>query len=176
MFLTDIKHQDKISEKNKEYIEYFNKKIGYVPNMFVTMMHSENALTAYYPFHKQESSLSKREQEAIALVVSQDNKAEYCLNNHTMIAKLNDFSYQEILELRNGTAHFDPKLNILVSLIKNIIEHKGSVDNYLLEKFYIEGYNQGNLVDALHVVGDNYITNFIGKVFKTPVDFPRHEL
>ena len=80
------------------------------------MMYSDNALLAYYPFHSRKTSLSKRESEAITLVVSQQNNAMYCLSVHTMIAKLNGFSDDEILKLRKGVAPFNSKLDALVKL------------------------------------------------------------
>ncbi|MGJ1518036.1 carboxymuconolactone decarboxylase family protein [Sphingobacterium siyangense] len=62
--------------------------------------------------------MSKKELEAIALTVSQQNKAMYCLSMHTMIAKLKGFSEEEILEIRKGSVSFDSKLNVLVETIK----------------------------------------------------------
>ena len=175
MVSIDIPHLTEVSETNQGYIAYFNKKLGHIPNLFAAMMHSKNALSAYYPFHTRKTSLSVRESEAITLVVSQQNEAKYCLSVHTMIGKLNGFSEEEILELREGTASFDSKLNVLVRLVKNIVEQRGKPDNALLDQFFAEGYTCENLVDALYVVGDNFITNFTAKILDVPLDFPMAE-
>lgn len=52
----------KTSEGNRSYLEYFNERLGHVPNLFIAMMYSDNALLAYYPFHSRKTSLSKENQ------------------------------------------------------------------------------------------------------------------
>ena len=87
-----------VSVENKNYIEYFNKKLGHIPNIYAAMMHSENAFITYYAFHSRRTSLSIKEWEAISLVVSQVNKSLYGLSEHTMIGMLNGFSETEIMQ------------------------------------------------------------------------------
>ncbi|WP_057938583.1 carboxymuconolactone decarboxylase family protein [Algoriphagus resistens] len=168
----DIPNLSEVKELNRGYVKYFNEKLGRTPNMYAAMMHSENALSAYYPFHIRKNSLSIRESEAITLVVSQQNNAMYCLSAHTMIGKLNGFTEQEIILLRKGEAPFDRRLDVLVQLVKDIVEKKGAVETDKLNNFFHAGFTYENLIDTLHVVGDNFITNFTGKVLKVPIDFP----
>ncbi len=96
----------------------------------------------------------------------------YCLSASTMIGKLNGFSDAEILELRTGNDCFDAKLNLLVQLIKNSLEQRGAVDSVLLQNFFEQGYSRESLIDALYVVGDNFITHFTDIVLDVPMDFP----
>ena len=74
-----------MSEQNSKYLTYFNRKLGRKPNLFLTVMYSNDA--RYLPTTvSYEKDLSvKKELEAIALTVSQQNKAMYCLSMHTMI-------------------------------------------------------------------------------------------
>jgi len=167
-----IPKPSEVSIENRNYIDYFNKKLGRIPNLYAAMMHSENAFISYYPFHTSKISLSIKECVAISLVVSQINKSLYGLSEQTMIGMLNGFSEAEIMQLRSGAADFDKKLNSLVQLVKNLMEQKGKVDTAFLENFFSEGYTPEHLVDVLHVVGDNFITNFTGKVLEVPIDFP----
>lgn len=175
MYSIEFPQMATVSEKNKSYVDYFVEKLGHVPNMFAVMMHSQNALNAYYPYHLAKTSLSKREVEAITLVVSQHNLSKYCLSAHTMIGKLNGFSDMEIMELRGGTASFDAKLNALVSLIKRIVEWQQTIEEDLLKSFFTAGYTRGSLIDALNVVRDNFITNLTAKTLHIPIDFPLAE-
>lgn len=168
----EIPHLSEVRELNRNFVKYFNEKLGHTPNLYAAMMHSENALSAYYPFHTRKTSLSIREIEAIALVVSQQNRAMYCLSAHTMIGKLNGYSEEEIMHLRKGSAPFDQRLDILAQLVKNIVEQKGSVDSDKLNNFFDAGFTYENLIDMLFEVGDNFITNFTGKVLDVPIDFP----
>lgn len=170
--INNIPHELGISERNRSFLAYFEKRLGCVPNLLRVMMHSENALSAYYPFHNRKTSLSRREVEAITLSVSQYNRAMYCLSAHTMIAKLNSFSDEEILELRRGTASFDNKLDALVRLATHLTKHKSIVDNKLLETFFAERYTKEHFMDMIQVIGDTFITNITGRVFQVPIDYP----
>ena len=161
-----------IGKKNKEFLEYFNKRLGRTPNLLLAMMHSNSALSSYYPFHSRKTSLSKREIEAIILTVSQYNHAMYCLSAHTMIARLNGFSSEEILELRRGTASFDHRLDALVKLAGYLTIHPDSIDNKLIDNFFAKGYTKEHLIDVVQVIGDTFITNITGKVFQVPIDYP----
>ena len=53
-----------------------------------------------------------------------------------------------------------------------MLEQKGKVDTAFIENFFSEGYTAEHLVDVLLVVGDNFITNFTGKILDVPIDFP----
>jgi AhpD family alkylhydroperoxidase len=172
LVINSIPHEGEMSDKNRSFLEYFDKRLGSTPNLLKAMMHSENALSTYYPFHTRKTSLSKREVEAITLTVSQHNRAMYCLSAHTMIAKLNGFSDEEILELRRGTASFDSRLNALVKLAAHMAGQAGQVDSAILHDFFGEGYTREQLMDMLQVIGDAFITNITGRVFNVAIDYP----
>lgn len=161
-----------INKKNKDFTAYFNKRLGHTPNLLLAMMHSDNALSNYYSFHRRKTSLSKREVEAITLTVSQCNHAMYCLSAHTMIAKLNGFSDEEILELRSGAASFDSRLDALVKLAGCLTLHACNINDRLIEDFFAKGYTKEHFMDMLQVIGDAFITNITGNVFQFPIDYP----
>ncbi len=164
-----------IINSNQKFSLYFKERLGTVPNVYASMMHSENAMNNYYQFHTRKITLSKKECEAIMLVVSQKNNSLYCLSAHTMIGKLNGFNEAQILDIRLGKATFDKKLDALVKFIKNVIEEKNKTDSGLLQRCFNVGYTHEHLVDALHVVGDGFITNYLTKVLNVPIDFPLAE-
>jgi hypothetical protein len=89
-----------------------------------------------------------------------------------MIAKLNGFSDEEILELRKGTASFDSRLNALVKLAAHMAGQAGQVDSAILHDFFGEGYTREQLMDMLQVIGDAFITNITGRVFNVAIDYP----
>ncbi|HWV65246.1 carboxymuconolactone decarboxylase family protein [Chitinophaga sp.] len=161
-----------ISEVNRNYITYFNRKIGHVPNLYRFMMHSDHAFNTYYAFHSRETSLSLRELEAVSLVVAQVNRSLYCLSAHTMIARLNGFSDEEIRQMRKGTAGFDPRLDALVKLVKSFAGNKGKNIAYQLNNFFSAGYTREHFIDVLQAMGENFISNLTAKTLNVPIDFP----
>jgi len=161
-----------ISKENRRYIHYFNERLGHVPNLYLAMMHSAHAFESFYHFHRRKTSLSLREREAISLVTAQLNGSSYCISAHTMIAKLNGFSDHEIMQLRNGKANFNAKLDVLVRLVKAVVENKGRPIASELTAFFHAHYTKEQLIDTLQAIGESYISNFMAKTLQVPLDFP----
>ena len=68
-----------------------NKALGFVPNLYATIAHSENGLAKYLAFQGAKTSLTNKEKEAVNLVVSQVNGCIYCQSAHTVLGKMNGF-------------------------------------------------------------------------------------
>ena len=164
--------KDQVSENNKVIFDNLNKAIGMVPNLYATMAYSDNALGNYVTFQSGKTSLRAKEKEAVNLIVSQVNNCIYCLSAHTAIGKMHGFSDEQIIEIRKGSASFDPKLDALVKLAKNITESRGKADSALVDSFFAAGYNEGSLVDVVMLIGDKTIMNYLHNLTEVPVDFP----
>jgi AhpD family alkylhydroperoxidase len=161
-----------LSEENRNYVEYFDKRLGHIPNLYLYMMHSAFAFDTFYTFHNRKTSLSLREREVISLVVAEVNKSLYCLSAHTMIAKLNGFDEEQIIQLRQGKAGFDPKLDALAGLVKRLAEKTDLGLTTELATFFEVGYTRENLLDVLQAIGENIISNLTAKTLTVPIDFP----
>lgn len=165
--------RDQVSPANQVLFDNLTKAIGNVPNLFAVYAHSENALGTYLALSNAKTSLRTKEKEVVNLIVSQVNGCEYCLAAHTAIAKMQDFSDEQVLEIRRGAIGFDSKLDALVKVAKSIAENKGHADPRLVEDFYAAGYNEGSLIDVVMVVGDKTITNYLYALTGVPIDFPQ---
>lgn len=164
--------KDQVSPANQALFDNLTKNIGRVPNLFAVYAHSENALGTYLALSGAKSSLRTKEKEVVNLVVSQVNGCEYCLSAHTAISKLQGFTDDQILEIRRASVSFDGKFDALAKLTKSITENKGHADEEVLENFYAEGYNEGNLIDVVIAVADKTISNYIFALTAVPIDFP----
>ena len=164
--------REQVSENNQVIFDNLKKALGMVPNLYVTMAHSENGLGNYVTFQGGKSSLRGKEREAINLIVSEVNGCLYCLSAHTILGKMNGFTDEQIIDIRKGSAPFDAKLDALVKLTKSITINKGHADAALVDNFFAAGYNEGNLVDAIIIVGDKTIMNYLHNLTDIPVDFP----
>jgi AhpD family alkylhydroperoxidase len=133
---------------------------------------SEQALGNYLAFQNAKSSIAGKAREVINLVVSQVNQCEYCLAAHTVIGGMVGFTPEQVIEIRRGTAAFDAKLDALARLVKNIAVERGHADPARLQAFFDAGWTQENLVDAIVVIGDKTVTNYLHGTTKVPVDFP----
>ncbi len=164
--------KEQVSSENQEIFSALEDKVGFVPNIYATYALSDNALGRYLSFANGKTSLGAKEKEAVNLIVSQINGCRYCLAAHTAVAKMNDFSEQQILAIRQGSVPDEPKLDALVKLAGSIVEERGRVDQEVLEKYFEAGYDQGDLVDLIVAVGEKTITNYLHKITDIPIDFP----
>jgi AhpD family alkylhydroperoxidase len=118
------------------------------------------------------TSFGKREKVVINLLVSQINESSYCVAQHTEEAWGFDLSAAQIDEIKNGAASFDPKLDALSRLTKELVEKKGKPSRELLAAFYKAGYNYGHVVDLTVAIGEKTIANYICNIAQPPIDFP----
>ncbi|NVN17194.1 carboxymuconolactone decarboxylase family protein [Muricauda sp. HICW] len=172
MSTINVPKREEVSTANQAIFDNLEKTLGFVPNLFATYAHSENALGNYLALSNAKTSLKAKEKEVVNLAVSQVNNCIYCLSAHTAIGKMNGFTDEQILELRAGKASFDSKLDALARLAKNITENRGATDQQVLADFFAAGWTKENLIDTIVLVGDKTITNYIHRTTKVPVDFP----
>jgi uncharacterized peroxidase-related enzyme len=172
MSTINVPKRKEVSVANQAIFDNLEKMVGFVPNLFATYAHSENALGNYLSLSNAKTSLKAKEKEVVNLAVSQVNNCIYCLSAHTAIAKMNGFTDEQILELRAGKASFNEKLDVLASLAKNITENMGATDEQVVDDFFAAGWTKENLIDTIVLVGDKTISNYIHSTTKVPVDFP----
>ncbi|SDQ11682.1 carboxymuconolactone decarboxylase family protein [Flagellimonas zhangzhouensis] len=172
MSTINVPKREEVSVANQAIFDNLKNAVGFVPNLFATYAHSENALGNYLGLSNAKTSLKAKEKEVVNLAVSQVNNCIYCLSAHTAIGKMNGFTDEQILELRAGKAPFDQKLDALARLAKNITENRGATDEQVLENFFAAGWTKENLIDTIVLVGDKTISNYVHSTTKVPVDFP----
>lgn len=172
MSTINVPKREEVSSANQAIFDNLEKALGFVPNLYATFAHSENALGNYLNFANGKSSLKAKEKEVVNLAVSQVNNCLYCLSAHTAIGKMNGFTDEQILELRAGKASFDQKLDALARLAKNSTENRGATDAHVVDNFFAAGWTKENLIDTIVLIGDKTISNYINNTTEIPVDFP----
>lgn len=163
---------DTVSPANQALFDNLKKALGFVPNLYATMAHSETALATYLNLQNAKSSLPVKAREVINLAVSEVNQCAYCLAAHTALGKMVGFTQDQILEIRGGTAAFDVRLDALARLVRNVTIHRGHADQALLQNFFAAGWTEGNLVDVMLLIGDKTVTNYLHSTTQIAVDFP----
>jgi AhpD family alkylhydroperoxidase len=168
----NVPTRDDVSAANQAIFDQLKKALTFVPNLYATLAHSENALGSYLALQNAKSSITGKAREVVNLVVSEVNSCEYCLAAHTVIGGVVGFTPEQILEVRSGRASFDKKLDALAKLTRNIALNRGQADQSLVEAFFAAGWTKENLVDTIVTIGDKTVTNYLHGTTKVPVDFP----
>ena len=161
-----------VSADNQAIFDKLQKGIGFVPNLYAYFAKNETALGDYLAFQNRRSTLNGKEREIVNLVASQINGCRYCQSAHTVLGKMNGFNEEQILEIRQGTASFNPKLDALAKFTASVVNNKGRVLKNTLEEFFAAGYNESNMVDVIIAVGDKIISNYLHNITQVPIDFP----
>jgi AhpD family alkylhydroperoxidase len=172
MTIINIPTREQVSPANQALFDNLKKGLGMVPNLYATLALSEHALGNYLAFQNAKSSINGKAREVVNLVVSQVNSCQYCLAAHTVIGGMVGFTPEQILEIRRGGASFDAKLDALAKLVQNIAVERGHADPARVQTFFDAGWTPENLVDAIVVVGDKTVTNYLHATTQVPVDFP----
>lgn len=172
MTTINVPTREQVSPANQALFDTLKKGLGMVPNLYATLALSENALGNYLAFQNAKSSITGKAREVINLVVSQVNGCQYCLAAHTVIGGMVGFTPEQIIEIRRGGASFDAKLDAMARLVKNIAVERGHADPALVQAFFDAGWTQENLVDAIVVIGDKTVTNYLHGTTQVAVDFP----
>lgn len=167
-----IPTKEEVSENNQNIFSDLEKGLGFVPNLYAYYTKSETALQDYLSFQNRSSTLSKKEIEIVNLIVSEHNGCGYCTSAHTVVAGMNGFSNEEILDLRNNASNADVKFNALAKFTSAILSNKGKVTDQDKEDFFAAGYTEANLVDVVLKIGDKTISNYIHNIAKFAIDFP----
>ncbi len=168
----NVPTKDEVSESNQAIFDNLNKALGFVPNIYAAMAHSKTALGDYLQFSNSKTSLTAEEKEVVDLAISQVNGCRYCQSAHTAISKMKGLKDDQILELRQGKASWNSKLNALAIISKEIAETKGKVSESTKEAFYNAGYTKENLVDLVIAVGIITVTNTFHNLTDVAIDFP----
>ena len=165
--------REEVSPEAQGIFDNLQKNVGMVPNLYAYIGYSANALGNYLTLQQGQAkgAFNAKEREAIFLAVSEVNGCRYCQSAHTALGKMNGFTDEEILQLRQGT-HADKKFQTITRLAAAIQETHGRPSQDLLDDFFRLGYDQAALVDLVSLVADKVFANYIHNITQIPIDFP----
>ena len=164
---------NQLNSESQEILNGVKGQLGMVPNLYATIGYSSNALSSYLQFsgNAGKGTFSNKELEAIKLAVSEANGCAYCKAAHTAIAKMNGFTDEETVQLRNATIA-DEKLRALTLLAQETVENGGHASEEAKERFFAQGYDEKALIDFVAVLTEITFTNYAHGLTQVEVDFP----
>jgi uncharacterized peroxidase-related enzyme len=163
--------REQVTPNNKVLFDNLQKALGFVPNLYATIAYSANGLERFLAYQNAKTSLSNKEKEAVNLIVSQVNGCVYCQSAHMVLGKMNGFTPEQLLEIREGKSS-NTKLNALVGLAADITRNRGRAGSEAVDNFFAQGYTEENLVDLVLQVSDKTAMNYLHNLTEIPVDFP----
>ena len=167
---------DQAGQEAAELFGIVKRNIGKVPNVYATIGSNAPAVLAHVlgtGATLAKSSLSKREQEAINLAVSEATGCDYCVAAHTMTGKLAGYTAEQTRELRTGSFAEDARIDALVKFALHLVQQRGTLDAAAVDALKAVGFDDRQLVEIPLVVSAILFTNMVNRINDTTLDFPK---
>ena len=151
------------------------KTIGNVPNTFAAIAaHGPAALKSVLAADAvlASSSLSKRDQETIKLIVSGVAGCDYCVAAHSMLGKLAGLKPEELKNIRDGKPTGDAKRDALARFVRKLAQSSGTVSDEEFAAIKAAGYSDAQLVEISLAFATTVFTNVFNRINDTEIDFP----
>lgn len=151
------------------------KQVGFVPNMYALMAHAPGLLETYldgYKAFRTRTSFSPAEQEIVFLVISRENRCEYCVSAHSaLLANIKPGVAREVVEAcRAGTVVPDTRLESLARFTRRMVQSRGLPTRAEVEQFLAAGFKEQQILDIILAVGVKTLSNYSNHLFHTPLD------
>ncbi|HEV3499018.1 MAG TPA: peroxidase-related enzyme [Bradyrhizobium sp.] len=151
------------------------KAIGNVPNTFAAIgAHGPEALKAVLAADAvlAASTLTKRDQETIKLVISSVAGCDYCVAAHSLLGKLAGLKPEELRNIRDRQPTGDDTRDALIRFVRKLAATSGTVSNADFAAIKAAGYTDEQLVDISLAFATTVFTNVFNRINDTEIDFP----
>ncbi len=101
--------------ESREMLELVEKRMGFIPNLYLALAESPRTLDAYLTLSKllSKSSFTPAEQNLILLTISIENACEYCAAAHSVAARFAKLPADVIDSVREKRDIADERLQAL---------------------------------------------------------------
>jgi uncharacterized peroxidase-related enzyme len=149
------------------------RQLGAVPNLYRLIGLSPATLEGVLAFSQAlGQTLDVQTRERIALAVAQVNGCDYCLSAHSYLAvNVAGLDQAEIAAARRGRSG-DSRANAAVAFARKIVEAHGRITDADLAEIRLADFSDGQIVEIVANVAINVLTNLLGIVADTDIDFP----
>jgi uncharacterized peroxidase-related enzyme len=158
-----------------EIYAQIKKAVGNVPNTFAAIgAHGPAALRAVLAADAvlASSTLTKRDQETIKLVISGVAGCDYCVAAHSLLGKLAGLKPEELKKIRDGEPTGDAKRDALIHFVRKLAATSGTVSDDDFAAIKAAGYSDAQLVEISLAFATTVFTNVFNRINDTDIDFP----
>lgn len=148
------------------------EKYGFLPNLLGVLADSPPALKAYLGLGEllEQTSFTPAEQQVIFLAVSRENRCEYCVGAHSVIAKMQQVQPDVIEALRKDTPIVDSRLQTLTHFVRSVVRNRGWIPEEELEEFLSAGFTRAQVLEVILAVAMKTLSNYTNHFAQTPLD------
>lgn len=152
------------------------ERVGRVINIFGAMANSPALMEMYDLVEShlaKNSNLDRAAREAIHLTVAAVNDCAYCQAAYTGAARAAGFEVDQTIQIRLGRIDDDPRLTTLLTLVRQIADNRGYVDDSVWSGALDVGWSTEELLDAYAETIRTILTNYFNHLVGTDLDLPQ---
>jgi uncharacterized peroxidase-related enzyme len=149
-------------------------QFGGVINLFRVAGNAPNVLSGILAMNKSVNagiSISNKQVEQVAMLVSALNRCDYCVNVHMQVGKGGGVSEHDMLEAMAGRAS-DPADQALLTYTNEVVRNRGLVSETALKQVRAAGFSDKALLEVIGIVGIYTTLQYIRHVGDPAQDFP----
>ncbi|WP_020400663.1 carboxymuconolactone decarboxylase family protein [Kordiimonas gwangyangensis] len=168
-----VPSHDTAPQASRPLLGAVKDQLGVVPNVFRLIGNSPKVLEGFLGFNGAVAkTLDVKTRERIALAVAEVNGCDYCLSAHTYLAtNMAGLDAEEVSLARNGQSS-NTRANAAVAFAAKVASTRGRVEDADVINIKNAGYTDGQIVEIVALVADNFFTNILNNVAETEIDFP----
>ncbi len=153
-------------------LELIRQNLGFIPNLAGVLAEAPAALESYFSLGAlfDKTSLSRTERQVVLLAVSRENRCEYCMAAHTVVARMQSVPESVIESIRNDDRIPEAKLEVLRRFTTAIVRKRGVLDKEDLDAFFNVGYSKAHVLEVIVGVAMKTISNYTNHIAATPLD------
>ncbi|PCJ58215.1 MAG: carboxymuconolactone decarboxylase [Rhodospirillaceae bacterium] len=156
----------------KEDLAEAKAAYGFLPNLLGVMAEAPALLKAYRTVAGlfEGTSLSSTEQQIVLLAVSHENKCNYCVAAHSVIAKMQKVPVDVVHAVRDGQPVADKKLEALRRFTGSVVASRGWPSDADTKAFLDAGYSKAQILEVVLGIGMKTLSNYTNHIADTPLD------
>lgn len=159
-------------EESKATLEAVQADFGMIPNLERTLASAPKTLEGYATLWElfEQTSLTPIERQVVYQTANIYNGCTYCIPWHTLLSKKAGMSEEEALDVRNGRALKDSRLEALRLFALALLEHRGHPPQQALDTFFAAGFTPAQSMEVILGLATKLMSNYTNGIAKTPLD------
>ena len=165
---------DSAPDSAKETLQSIKDRYGFIPNLAGVFAESPGAfkgLLGLLQANDDESlTLEPLERQIVQLAVATENRCDYCVAAHSMLAHSMGLDRDQIDRIQNQRPLGNDRHEVLRVFATDVVESRGWVDQENLDAFLATGFTKGQVLEILLAVALKTLTNYANHITKPAVN------
>lgn len=155
-------------------LEAIQSRYGFLPNLAATVAESPGALKGLFAsieaYDDPALTLTPLERQIVLIATSVENRCDFCVAAHSMLASSLGLERAQIERLQSGQSLADDRLEALRVFTTEVVRQRGWIDSAAIESFFAAGFDRGQVFEVALGVALKTLTNYINHIAGTEVN------